>query len=66
MGPSAVGKTSLINQYVNSNFTEKTNSNTGAANSDKLVPVEVNGSKRELKLDIWDTAGQEIFKAQGL
>ena len=61
-----MGKTSIINQYLNGTFSTELKSNTGAANSEKIVPIEVNGGKRELKLDIWDTAGQEIYKAQGM
>ena len=66
MGPPSVGKTSIIKQYVEGSFLlNGVKANTGAANSEKLELLEVNGVARKMKMDIWDTAGQEVFRAEG-
>ena len=36
------------------------------ANSEKVVQVDSQGKLVPLKMDIWDTAGQEIFLAQSM
>ena len=59
IGDSGVGKTSIIKQFTSNNFEEETNSTSGGQyNSKKIKIKEI---KKEIKLDIWDTAGQEIY-----
>ena len=59
VGDSSVGKTSVIQKYVNNTFTLSTMSTTGVDFSNK--ELEIDGEK--VKLQIWDTAGQERFRA---
>ena len=59
VGSSSVGKTTLINQYINHIFLESAISTIG---SDKFSKIEkINNS--EIKLIIWDTAGQERYRS---
>lgn len=57
VGESGVGKTSLLLQYVESNFNESLLSTVGI--DFKCRTVEVDNKK--VRLQIWDTAGQERF-----
>ena len=55
VGQSSVGKTALINQYMNKIFIDAAITTIG---TDKFIKVEkINDT--EIKLNIWDTAGQE-------
>ena len=57
IGDSGVGKTSLINRYVNNQFSDVYKATIG---SDFLIkPVTVNGQQHTLQ--IWDTAGHERY-----
>lgn len=56
-GESRVGKTCIINQYVNNSFNETEESSMAPSISEK--PIEVN--KQDILLKIWDTAGQERY-----
>ena len=59
IGDSSVGKTSIINKYSNKGFNEIFSCTIGV---DFLVKdVEISGQK--IRLSIWDTAGQEKYKA---
>ena len=60
IGDSGVGKTCLIQQYTNKEFNEETVST--IAVSDKLTK-EVKVGEKTIKLEIWDTVGQEKFKS---
>ena len=60
IGDSGVGKTCLIQQYTNQQFQEETVST--IAVSDKLTK-EVKVGEKTIKLEIWDTVGQEKFKS---
>ncbi|CAG9318796.1 unnamed protein product [Blepharisma stoltei] len=61
IGDSAVGKTSLLNQYVNQRFNQRYQATIGA---DFLTKdIEIDG--RTVTLQIWDTAGQERFQSLG-
>jgi small GTP-binding protein len=59
LGPSNCGKTSIINQYVNSKFTSQTVATTQTAFYHR--PLRSFGI--DCNLEIWDTAGQERFHA---
>ena len=61
IGDSGVGKTCLINQYSKQEFTEE-HITTVAAGGDKTFK-DVNLGNKTVKLEIWDTAGQEQYKA---
>ncbi|MFX1302475.1 MAG: Rab family GTPase [Promethearchaeota archaeon] len=60
LGDSAVGKTSLINQFVESKFTEDYKPTLGA----NIVRKDVNIGKSNVgvRLIIWDLAGQEKYR----
>ena len=59
IGESKVGKTSLINQYVNNKFEEEYFMTIG---NDKLIKeIEINENK--VRLEIWDTIGQKDLRS---
>ena len=59
IGESKVGKTSLINQYVNNEFEDEYLMTIG---NDKLIKeIEINENK--VRLEIWDTIGQESLRS---
>ena len=59
IGESGVGKTSLARQYVYNDYNDNYNTTIGVDFSCKLVFVEDIG----IKIQIWDTAGQEAFRS---
>lgn len=62
LGDSGVGKTSLMNQYVNSKFNSQYKATIGADFLSKQVQV----GARTVTMQIWDTAGQERFQSLGV
>ena len=59
IGQSSVGKTALINQYINKLFIDTSITTIG---TDKFSKIEeINNT--EIKINIWDTAGQERFRS---
>ena len=56
LGDSGVGKTSLMNQYVNKKFSNQYKATIGADFLTKEVMVD----DRLVTMQIWDTAGQVI------
>ncbi|MCO5595286.1 hypothetical protein L7F22_049327 [Adiantum nelumboides] len=62
LGDSGVGKTSLMNQYVNKKFSNQYKATIGADFLTKEVQVE----DRLVTMQIWDTAGQERFQSLGV
>lgn len=61
LGSQAVGKTSLLEQYVKSTFTIKYKATIGANFLSKCIEVD----NTKYALQIWDTAGQEAFQSLG-
>ncbi|EEB07947.2 GTPase Ypt71 [Schizosaccharomyces japonicus yFS275] len=62
LGDSGVGKTSLMNQFVNHRFSREYKATIGA---DFLTKeLEVDGEA--ITLQLWDTAGQERFQSLGV
>jgi len=61
LGESGVGKTCIIERYVSDMFNEYSEPTKGAAF--KVKTIRSNDGKIELKLNIWDTAGQEIYRS---
>ncbi len=57
LGESSVGKSSLVLRFVRGQFVENSLPTVGAAFLTQTLHVE----GRTLKLEIWDTAGQEKF-----
>ena len=62
LGDSGVGKTSLMNQYVNKKFSAQYKATIGADFLTKEVMIE----DRQVTMQIWDTAGQERFQSLGV
>ncbi|KAI8091325.1 vacuolar biogenesis protein [Gilbertella persicaria] len=62
LGDSGVGKTSLMNQYVNNKFSNQYKATIGADFLTKEVMVD----DRIVTMQIWDTAGQERFQSLGV
>ncbi|BGP58115.1 hypothetical protein JCM8202_006183 [Rhodotorula sphaerocarpa] len=60
LGESAVGKSSLVLQFVKGQFDDYRESTIGAAFLTQTVPV---ASGNFVKFEIWDTAGQERYKS---
>mmetsp|Transcript_78783 Transcript_78783/g.211562 ORF Transcript_78783/g.211562 Transcript_78783/m.211562 type:complete len:206 (-) Transcript_78783:254-871(-) len=61
LGDSGVGKTSLMNQYVNKKFSNQYKATIGA----DFLTKEVTVDDRLVTMQIWDTAGQERFQSLG-
>jgi Ras-related protein Rab-7A len=62
LGDSGVGKTSLMNQYVNKKHSNQYKATIGADFLTKEVMVD----DRLVTMQIWDTAGQERFQSLGV
>ena len=62
LGDSGVGKTCIISRYISGTFDSNSASTNGASYASKNITYEKLGGK-SLLLDIWDTAGQEKYKA---
>ena len=61
LGESGVGKTSIINRFINDTFDPNSVTSLGASFISK--PLHIIDKKKSLKLDIWDTAGQEKYRS---
>jgi small GTP-binding protein len=61
LGDSGVGKTCIISRYISGTLDAQSASTNGASYASKNVNYENLG--KSLTLDIWDTAGQEKYKA---
>ena len=62
LGDSGVGKTSIMNQYVNKKFSNQYKATIGADFLTKEVVVD----DRVVTMQLWDTAGQERFQSLGV
>ena len=61
IGDLSSGKTNIISRYISNLFEDNVKSTNGASYASKRVDYPK--LKKSLILDIWDTAGQEKFKA---
>ena len=61
VGDSGVGKTCLIQRYVNDKYSDDTESTSTSTYTYKIV--EYKDYNKSVSLDIWDTAGQELYRA---
>ena len=61
IGESSVGKTSIINRFTKNSFSQELESTLGANYSQKKITLH----GKKLRLDLWDTAGQEKYRAIG-
>ena len=60
IGGSSVGKSSLFQRYMQGQFNSKSQVTMSASFMEKVVPVQ--GAKKPIKIQLWDTAGSERFK----
>ena len=61
VGDSGVGKTCIIQRYVNNDYNENTESTSTSTYSYKTLDFKQ--YNKSISLDIWDTAGQELYRA---
>ena len=61
VGESGVGKTCIIQRYVNNDYNENTESTTASTYTYKIVDYKQ--YNKSISFDIWDTAGQELYRA---
>ena len=59
IGDSAVGKTNIMSKYLKGEFKENTKATVGVEFGSKLFKID----NHNIKAQIWDTAGQENYKA---
>ena len=62
IGESGVGKTSIISRFTHDKFDKEIITTTGASYTSKRMIFEKYQNK-ELKYEIWDTAGQEKYRS---
>ena len=63
VGESGVGKTSIIDRYVNDQFSEELKATSIATYAGKKLTFK-DSRNNEVLFEIWDTAGQEKYRAQ--
>ena len=61
IGDSGVGKTCIIQRYMNNEFSDNIPSTNGVGYSKKDILID----DKKIQLDIWDTAGQEEYRSLG-
>ena len=61
LGESGVGKTCIISRYINQVFEGNTIATNGASYASKTLKFE--DYDKSLKVEIWDTAGQEKYRS---
>lgn len=59
VGDSGVGKTSLLDIFVNKEFNKSLKSTIGVEFATKNINID----NKSIKAQIWDTAGQERYRA---
>lgn len=59
VGDSGVGKTCILFRFVRDTFQEDTPSTLGVEYASKVIDTK----KQRIELQLWDTAGQELFRA---
>ena len=61
IGNSGVGKTCISQRYINNSYDNQDGSTLGASYFKKILKID----EKPVRLDIWDTAGQEKYRAMG-
>ncbi|CDK25846.1 unnamed protein product [Kuraishia capsulata CBS 1993] len=62
LGDSGVGKTSLMQQFINGKFSNQYKATIGA----DFLPKDLAIDDKQVTMQIWDTAGQERFQSLGV
>ncbi len=63
VGDPGVGKTSIIERYINNNYDE--NQRSTVVSTYTFKKVDIKKYNKSVSLDIWDTAGQEEYRSLG-
>eukprot|EP01138_Halocafeteria_seosinensis_P016386 gb/GECG01016717.1/.p1 GENE.gb/GECG01016717.1/~~gb/GECG01016717.1/.p1 ORF type:complete len:217 (+),score=26.15 gb/GECG01016717.1/:1-651(+) len=64
IGDKAVGKSCMIYRLMKNHFPERSQSTIGAAfNAKDTVVRDQQGNRRSVKLHLWDTAGEELYRS---
>ena len=63
VGQTGVGKTCILHALRGNVFSEKHNSTTVAQYDMKTMKIRTNNLNANIRLDLWDTAGQEKFRS---
>ena len=63
VGDSGVGKTCIISRFITNKFNNDEISTDYASFATKTLSF--NDNKKKIKFDVWDTAGQEIYRSIG-
>ena len=61
IGDSGVGKTSIITQFTKNEFDPEIAASISSQYNSKIINIKE--IEKEIKFDIWDTAGQEIYRS---
>jgi len=61
IGESGVGKTSIISRYISNTFSSVLMATPGANFTSKTIFLQ--DENQSIKFEIWDTAGQEKYRA---
>jgi len=61
VGDPGVGKTNIIQRFVNNNYKENSEATTTSAYSYKKVDYKQ--FNKSISFDIWDTAGAELYRS---
>jgi len=62
VGDSGVGKTSMIKQFTDNQF-DPDNTSPSIASQYNSKEIEIEKTDKKIKFDLWDTAGQEIYRS---
>ena len=61
VGDTGVGKTSIIERYINDKYDES--QKTTLVSSYTFKKIDIKKYNKSVSLDIWDTAGQEVYRS---
>ena len=61
VGDTGVGKTSIIERYINNKYDD--NQKTTLVSSYTFKKIDIKKYNKSVSLDIWDTAGQEVYRS---
>lgn len=62
VGESAVGKTAIIHQFINNEFSKDAIATTAVKNQKRKFQMPPGSKVKEIVMDVWDTAGQEEYQ----
>ena len=63
LGPSGCGKSCLLHRFIKGEWRVLTSQTIGVEFASKIVKVGNQGSRKRVKLQLWDTAGTERFRS---